>query len=65
MFWKKPKPARFSLENLRHLYGFLEKNPIVTGQNMVQVEEAIRSVGEIMIWSVLHVQKCLEWTGML
>lgn len=53
-FWNLFKPVigtkRFTLEDLRDLYGVLVRNPVVTAENRAVVVETIRSIAEYMIW---------------
>lgn len=51
-FWNlfKPASAKFTLEELRELYGVLVRNPVVTEANRAVVVETIRRVAEYMIW---------------
>eukprot|EP01133_Synstelium_polycarpum_P006690 gene6690-7780_t len=45
----KPK-NKYSLENLKYLYGTLVKNPIITPQNSSVVVETLRQIAEVLIW---------------
>ena len=45
-----PGPRRFSLDELRELYGVLIRNPVVTESNRATVVETIRAIAEFMIY---------------
>ena len=45
-----PAPRKFSLDELRELYGVLQRNPVVTESNRATVVETIRAVAEFMIY---------------
>jgi protein CLEC16A len=54
-WWSYFAPAvatqrRFTLEELRELYGVLVRNPVVDEANKALVVETIRSIAEYMIW---------------
>lgn len=52
--WFGPTPGpgqhKFTLDELRELYGILIKNPVVTEANRAIVVETIRAIAEFMIW---------------
>jgi protein CLEC16A len=41
---------KFTLEELRELYGVLERNPVVNEYNKATVVETIRAIAEYVIW---------------
>lgn len=45
-----PAQRKFTLDELRELYGVLTRNPVVTESNRATVIEALRAIAEFMIW---------------
>uniref|UniRef100_A0A7S0H9W9 FPL domain-containing protein n=2 Tax=Amorphochlora amoebiformis TaxID=1561963 RepID=A0A7S0H9W9_9EUKA len=45
---------KFSLENLKYLYGQLVKNLVVTKKNQNTIVEVLRQIAELMIWGDKH-----------
>lgn len=64
-FWNLFKPItgtkRFTLEELRDLYGVLIRNPVVTEANRAVVVETIRSIAEYMIWGDQHEPRLFDF----
>jgi protein CLEC16A len=52
-FWNffRPAASKYSLEELRELYGTLVRNPVVGEANRATVVETLRRVAEYMIWA--------------
>lgn len=63
-FWTgwfiKPR-ERFSLEELEHLCGCLERTPEVNSMNREATVETLRSIAELMIWGDQHEPKFFEF----
>jgi protein CLEC16A len=57
----KPASSKFTLEELRELYGVLVKNPVVTEANRAVVVETIRRVAEYMIWGDQHEPRIFDF----
>jgi protein CLEC16A len=57
----KPASSKFTLEELRELYGALVKNPVVTEANRAVVVETIRRVAEYMIWGDQHEPRIFDF----
>jgi hypothetical protein len=55
LFGKSKPKDKFSLDNLKYLYGQLIKEPIITNANKGKVVEVLRSIAELMIWGDQHV----------
>ena len=56
-FWGalfKPRPNRFTIEELSYLHAVLKSHPVVNEGNKNTVIEALRSVAELMIWGDQH-----------
>ncbi|KAF6253025.1 hypothetical protein COO60DRAFT_1704014 [Scenedesmus sp. NREL 46B-D3] len=57
----KPATAKFTLEELRELYGVLVRNPVVTESNRAVVVETIRRIAEYMIWGDQHEPRIFDF----
>ncbi|CAD7703845.1 unnamed protein product, partial [Ostreobium quekettii] len=60
--WFGGRPReRFSLEELEHLVGVLEKNPVIGPGNREAIVETLRSIAELMIWGDQHEPRFFEY----
>lgn len=49
-----PTTARFTVAYLRQLHTVLEKNPLVTPQNVDMMVETVREISELVTWGDRH-----------
>jgi protein CLEC16A len=49
-----PTVGRFTVAYLKHLHAVLEKNPLVTPQNVDMMVETVREISELVTWGDRH-----------